>query len=75
MTEQRIERKLTDKERVQLRKPKADDRVQLGARIPRDLFFALKAASVYQERDGKTPHQHADIVAEAIEDWLIKNGY
>jgi hypothetical protein len=49
--------------------------VQLGVRIPRSLHFALKSAALHQERDGKTPQTQAEIVAEAIRQWLRSNGY
>lgn len=49
--------------------------VQLGVRIPRPLHFALKAAALRQERDGKSPHTQAEIVAEAIGDWLHTRGF
>ena len=49
--------------------------VQLGVRIPRSLHFALKTACLHQERDGKQPQRQADIVAEAIQQWLRDNGH
>lgn len=49
--------------------------VQLGVRIPRSLHFALKAACLQQEREGKTPQTQADVVADAIRRWLDSNGY
>jgi hypothetical protein len=52
-----------------------DDPVQIGVRIPRSLHFALKAASLKQERDGKEPNTQAEIIAEAIRQWIESNDY
>jgi hypothetical protein len=54
----------------------SDDKpVQIGVRIPRSLHFALKAAALKQERDGKEPSTQADIIAEAIRQWIKSNDY
>lgn len=52
-----------------------DDLVQIGVRIPRSLHFALKAAALKQERDGKQPSTQAEIIAEAIRQWIESNNY
>jgi len=49
--------------------------VQLGVRVPRSLHFALKSASLQQERVGTRPITQAEIVADAIRMWLGANGY
>lgn len=48
---------------------------QLGVRIPRSLHFSLKAACLQQERDGKKPATQAEIVKEALIEWLARNGF
>ena len=55
------------------RNTKGKERVQLGVRIPRSLYFALKTACLHQERDGRQPQTQSDIVAEAIRLWLNTN--
>lgn len=48
--------------------------VGLTTRIPADISMALMAASMQRQLQNRTPYTRQDIVAEALADWLKKNG-
>ncbi len=50
-------------------------RVPFGARIPSDLFYALKRASFDRQLQGIEPNTFQDIIEEALTPWLRKHGY
>lgn len=53
----------------------AQARVPLSTRMRADLFAALKRASLERQLAGQEPHTVMDIVEQAVEPWLRKNGY
>ena len=50
-------------------------RVPLTVRFRSDYASVLKKASLQRQLDGITPHTLQDILEEAVEPWLKKNGY
>ncbi len=51
------------------------DRVGLTTRIRKDYAAALKRASLERQLQGVKPNTLQDILEEALEPWLRKNGY
>ncbi len=49
--------------------------VPLTARIPAEMFQALKRASFERQLQGVEPNSMQDIVEEALRPWLRKHGY
>lgn len=49
--------------------------VPLTARIPADMFHALKRASFERQLEGTEPSSMQGIVEEALTPWLRKHGY
>ena len=47
---------------------------QLGVRIPRDLINRLRIAAATRKAQRATPHSQAEMVAEALTDWLDRKG-
>ncbi len=54
---------------------KAVSRAPLTTRIRGDFAAALKRASLERQLNGITPNTLQDILEEALEPWLRKNGY
>lgn len=50
-------------------------RVPVGARIRTELAAALKRASLERQLRGIEPYSIQDILEEALEPWLQRNGY
>ena len=50
-------------------------RSPLTTRVRADFAEALKRASLQRQLDGVTPNTLQDILEEALEPWLRKNGY
>ena len=50
-------------------------RVPVGARVRTDLATALKRASLERQLKGLQPNSVQDILEEAIDLWLLKNGH
>ncbi len=48
---------------------------QLGVRIPRDLINRLRIAAATRKAQRATPHSQAEIVAEAVTEWLDRKGF
>ena len=57
------------------REAKAVNRAPLTTRIRSDFAAALKRASLERQLNGITPNTLQDILEEALEPWLRKNGY
>jgi hypothetical protein len=53
----------------------AVSRAPLTTRIRSDFGAALKRASLERQLNGTTPYTLQDILEEALEPWLRKNGY
>ena len=51
------------------------DRIPLTSRIRADLATALKRASLERQLNGIEPSAVQEILEEALEPWLKKNGY
>ena len=49
--------------------------IPLTARIPAEMFQALKRASFERQLQGVEPNSMQDIVVEALTPWLRKHGY
>ena len=54
---------------------KTVNRVPLTTRVRADYGAALKRASLERQLSGTTPNTLQDILEEALEPWLRKNGY
>lgn len=68
------------KEQLSAPEPKARganlvSRSPLTTRVRADFAEALKRASLQRQLDGTTPNTLQDILEEALEPWLRKNGY
>src|SRR5579863_1023066 len=50
-------------------------RVPVGARVRTDLASALKRASLQRQLNGIQPYAVQEILEEALELWLLKNGH
>lgn len=50
-------------------------RLPLSTRIRADYAAALKRASLERQLSGTTPNTLQDILEEALEPWLVANGY
>lgn len=51
------------------------NRLPLSTRIRADYATALKRASLERQLNGTTPNTLQDILEEALEPWLVANGY
>lgn len=50
-------------------------RLPLSTRVRADYATALKRASLERQLNGTTPNTLQDILEEALEPWLVANGY
>ena len=55
--------------------PERQAKAPLTTRIRADFAATLKRASLQRQLDGVNPHTLQEILEEALEPWLKKNGY